>query len=107
MSRNGTYKPVFCECKFDVDKDFARTVVDAAITPRQIAELAERGIPISPQAVEREVRGNNDWNIDPIFKRGMDMATAWELERTAQAKAKFALMRQKHTDFTNKLKGLE
>lgn len=107
MSRIKKYKPVFSECVFDVDNDFARTVPDAAITPRQIAELTARGIPIAPQAVERDIKGDNSWNIDPIFKRGMDMATAWELEQQAQAKAKYALARQKHSDFCNKLKNIE
>ena len=33
MSRNGTYKPNLCECKFNVNEDFARTIEDGAITP--------------------------------------------------------------------------
>lgn len=107
MSRNGTYKPKLCKCQFDVDKDFARTVQDAAITPRQIQELAERGIPISPQAVEREVKGNNSWDLDPIFRRGMDMATAWEMEKSAQAKVKYALKNQKHQDFVKRIQNME
>lgn len=103
MSRVKKYKPVFSECNFDVDSDFARTVQDGAITPRQIAELTARGIPIAPQAVERDVKGNDSWNIDPIFRRNMDMATAWELEKQSQAKAKYALRHQKHSDFLKKL----
>ena len=107
MSRNGTYKSKLVKCLFDVDSDFAQTVQDAAITPRQIAELTARGIPISPQSVEREIKGDNSWELDPAFKRGMDMATAWELQQRAQAQAKYALQRQKHSDFIKKLKGIE
>lgn len=103
MSRNGTYKPKFCTCKFDVDNDFAQTVQDGAITPRQIAELTARGIPITPQAVEREIKGSSDWHIEPVFRRGMDMATAWEMEQRAQACAKYALSRQKHSDFVKRI----
>lgn len=67
MSRNGTYKPNLCECKFNVNEDFARTIVDGAITPRQIAELTARGIPVTPQAVEREIQGNDSWYVDPLL----------------------------------------
>lgn len=107
MSRNGTYKPNFCECKFNVNEDFARTIADGAITPRQIAELTARGIPVTSQAVEREIQGNDSWYVDPAFKRGMDMATAWELEQRSQAQARYALQRQKHTDFVKKLQNIE
>lgn len=103
MSRNGTFKPKLIKCNFDINEDFARTVQDAAITPRQIAELTARGIPISPQNIEREVQGNNSWHIDPVFRRQTDMATAWEMEQNAKARARFALQRQKHSDFMKKL----
>lgn len=103
MSRNGTYKPKLCVCKFDIDNDFARTVEDGTITPRQIAELTARGIPVTPQAVQRDIQGSDSWYVDPVFRRNMDMATAWELEQRAQATAKYALARQKHTDFVKRL----
>lgn len=104
MSRNGTSRINLVTCKFDCEVDFTRTVENAAMTPRDIAELTAKGIPITPQAVEREIQGNNSWQVEPIFRRNMDMATAWELEKTSQAKAKFALMRQKNDDFMNKIK---
>lgn len=104
MSRVRKYKPVFSVCVFDVEQDFAQTVQGAAITPRQIAELADRGIPVTPQAVEREIQGNDDWFIDPMFRRSMDMAKAWEMEQKAQRVAKYALARQKHSDFVERIK---
>lgn len=104
MSRVRKYQPVFSVCKFDVETDFAQTVQGAAITPRQIAELADRGIPVTPQAVEREIQGNSEWFVEPMFRRGMDMAKAWEMEQNAQRTARYALARQKHSDFVERIK---
>lgn len=85
--------------KFNPDTDFRRTVQDGAITPVQIKELAERGIPVSPQNVEREIHGRGDWNLEPMFRRDMDAATAWEMEQRAKAELKTAIKRDKAKKF--------
>lgn len=89
---------------FDPERDWMRTVQDGAITPSQIKELAERGIPVSPQAVEREIHGRGDWNIEPMFKRDMDAATAWELEQRAKADLKSRIRKDKDLKFVTKIK---
>lgn len=89
---------------FNPEKDWMRTVQDGAITPAQIKELAERGIPITPQAVEREIHGRGDWNIEPMFKRDMDAATAWEMEQRAKAELKGRIRKDKAMKFINKVK---
>ena len=87
MARNTKpdYKSVTCE--FDVQKDFERTKPNLGLTPQQVAEMAKRGIPVSPMNVNFiDVNGDASWNIEPQFRRDMDMATAWEMERLLNVK---------------------
>ena len=95
MARNTKpdYKAV--ECNFDVQKDFERTKPNLGLTPQQVAEMAKRGIPVSPMNVNFiDVNGDASWNIEPQFRRDMDMATAWEMEKASQRKA-LQVLRQK------------
>ncbi len=78
MARNTKpdYKSV--KCDFDVRKDFERTKPNLGLTPQQVADMAKRGIPVSPMNVNFiDVNGDASWNIEPQFRRDMDMATAW------------------------------
>lgn len=94
----------FYDYSFDSSRDWMRTVQDGAITPSQIKDLAERGIPVTPQAVEREIHGRGDWNIEPMFKRDMDAATAWEMEQRAKAELKGRIRKDKDMKFVKKIK---
>ena len=38
-----------------------------------------------------------------MFRRGMDMAKAWEMEQNAQRTARYALARQKHSDLLERV----
>jgi hypothetical protein len=69
MARNTKpdYKSVTCE--FDVQKDFERTKPNLGLTPQQVAEMAKRGIPVSPMNVNFiDVNGDASWNIEPYVK---------------------------------------
>lgn len=99
MSRKLITDIVNVDYKFNGDTDFCRTVQDGAITPAQIKELAERGIPISPQSVEREIHGRGDWTLEPMFRREMDAATAWEMEQRAKAELKSVIKKDKARKF--------
>lgn len=94
----------FYDYSFNPSRDWMRTVRDGAITPSQIKELTERGIPVTPQAVEREIHGRGDWNIEPMFKRDMDAATAWEMEQRAKAELKGRIRKDKDMKFVKKIK---
>lgn len=89
--------------EFKPEVDWMETVQDGAITPREIKELTLRGIPVSPQNVEREIHGRGDWTLEPVFKRGMDAATAWELEQQAKASIKSAIRSDKAKKFLQKI----
>lgn len=89
--------------EFNPEKDWMETVQDGAITPREIKELTLRGIPVSPQNIEREIHGRGDWNIEPMFKRGMDAATAWELEQKAKSTINSAIKSDKAKKFLQKI----
>ena len=87
------------ECNFDVQKDFERTKPNLGLTPQQVAEMAKRGIPVSPMNVNFiDVNGDASWNIEPQFCRDMDMATAWEMEKASQRKALQVLRQKKFGD---------
>lgn len=59
-----------------------------SLTPAKVAEYTRKGIPVSitaPQDNQFEAspdRGNFD--IDPIYKRGMDQNTLWENAETSR-----------------------
>lgn len=88
-----------CECHFDIYKDFEKTKPNLAITPQQIKEMADRGIPVSPMNVQFiDVNGDASWDVEPQFRREMDMATAWNLEKSSQRKALQVLRQKKFGD---------
>nr|DAG85192.1 MAG TPA: hypothetical protein [Microviridae sp.] len=99
MARNTKPDYKCVECNFDVQKDFERTKPNLGLTPQQVAEMAKRGIPVSPMNVNFiDVNGDASWNIDPQFRRDMDMATAWEMEKASQRKALQVLRQKKFGD---------
>lgn len=99
MARNT--KPEFnpTSCNFDVTKDFERTKPGLAITPEQVKEMTLRGIPVSAQNVGFiETSGNGSWTVDPQFRREMDMATAWQMEKESTRKVMQAMRQKKYGD---------
>lgn len=99
MARNTKPDYKCVECNFDVQKDFERTKPNLGLTPQQVAEMAKRGIPVSPMNVNFiDVNGDASWNIEPQFRRDMDMATAWEMEKASQRKALQVLRQKKFGD---------
>lgn len=99
MARNTKPDYKCVECNFDVQKDFERTKPNLGLTPQQVAEMAKRGIPVSPMNVNFiDVSGDASWTIEPQFRREMDMATAWEMEKASQRKALQVLRQKKFGD---------
>lgn len=99
MARNTKPDYKCVECNFDVRKDYERTKPNLGLTPQQVAEMAKRGIPVSPMNVNFiDVNGDASWNIEPQFRRDMDMATAWEMEKASQRKALQVLRQKKFGD---------
>lgn len=99
MCRNT--KPQFrlCECNFNVNTDYERTKPGLAITPSQIKEMSDRGIPVSPMNTQFiDVHGDGSWQVEPQFQREMDMATAWSLEKKSQREALKAMRQKKFND---------
>lgn len=100
MSRFTKQYPDLCECKFNVKKDWQRTQEGLAITPAQVKELTDRGIPVSAQNVNFLESGSdvNSWIVEPQFRREMDMATAWEMEKSSSRKVLQTLRQKKFND---------
>lgn len=99
MARNTNPDFKSVTCKFDVQKDFERTKPNLGLTPQQVADMAKRGIPVSPMNVNFiDVSGDASWDIEPQFRRDMDMATAWEMEKASQRKALQVLRQKKFGD---------
>lgn len=99
MARNTKPDHTLARCEFDVRKDFERTKPNLGLTPQQVAEMAKRGIPVSPMNVNFiDVNGDASWSIEPQFRRDMDMATAWEMEKASQRKALQVLRQKKFGD---------
>lgn len=76
------------------DTDFRKTIPNQAMTPNQIKELADKGIPVSGQNAsalyDEKTAG---WNLDPIFERGADICQLWEIEKAAQRRVMAAKKR--------------
>lgn len=99
MARNTKPDYRSTTCNFDVQRDYERTKPNLGLTPQQVAEMAKRGIPVSPMNVNFiDVNGDASWNIEPQFRREMDMATAWEMEKASQRKALQVLRQKKFGD---------
>ena len=53
---------------------------DLALTPRRVRELSERGIPVSVGNMTIPATEETAY-LDPQFRRGCDLNTAWEISR--------------------------
>lgn len=72
-----------CKCC----KEIKRTISGLAMTPQQIAEMAQRGVPVSPQNMQAYydgMAGDNNWSVEPMFKRGADINQLWEIEQNSR-----------------------
>lgn len=66
--------------------DVKRTIPGLSLTPAQIKQMADRGIPISPRGMQEFYNSEKGWYVDPIFRRGADINQLWEMEKNAQAR---------------------
>lgn len=104
MSRKLTKGFRSCECKFDPSRDYMDVIPDASMSPTQLKELADRGIAISNANLEINIDGKNTWSVPPAFKKGMDMATAWNQEQTAKRLVKSSINKDKSNRFISSVK---
>ncbi|QCS35985.1 hypothetical protein [Capybara microvirus Cap1_SP_77] len=82
-------KPVYCDC---VARETDEKVQPGlAMTPREMAENIERGIPVSPSTLNLEfIEGTTDdsWFIGIDQTRGVDINDLWNESRDQQQKLK-------------------
>lgn len=77
--------PILCEIDSELDREF--TVSGLAITPAQVAEMSNKGISVSiPNLdfMDSDGAPKNDYNISPMFQRGMTREQLWQLQRQAR-----------------------
>lgn len=67
-------------------KDKKKTLPGLAMTPAQVKQLAERGIPVSTAGMQEFYDGEKGWRVEPMFARGADINQLWEMEHVAQSR---------------------
>lgn len=68
------------------DNDKKKTIPGLAMTPAQVKQLAERGIPVSTAGMQEFYDADKGWRIEPMFARGADICQLWEMEHNAQSR---------------------
>ena len=66
------------------ENDKKKTLPGLAMTPAQVKQLAERGIPVSTAGMQEFYDGEKGWRVEPMFARGADICQLWEMEQAAQ-----------------------
>lgn len=67
-----------------------------SITPSQMLDMTQRGLPINPQNVNPELFSDtdftkdNDFTIKPELQRGVTMSGLWETSQDAKSKIRNA-----------------
>lgn len=82
-------KPVICKLQTGIDYEITKP--NLALTPQNIKDLTDRGIavnlPNEKQFLEGDsISASKSWDVDPVFKRSVDMCELWELEQVAKNK---------------------
>lgn len=79
-----------CTCNLCLEKDFEITKPNLALTPQAIKELTDRGIavnlPNEKSFIEGDPSSSASWDVEPIFRRSVDMCEVWELEQISKNK---------------------
>lgn len=78
---------------------------DLAVTPTQMYDMMQKGIPISTQNLSDDMFYDGDTNPDfalPLdMKRGIDVADCWEASMDIKSRAKKGLKNDKKVFGTN------
>lgn len=89
MKRLAHFKPVFAHCELHEDEDPCQSGL--AVTPRQMLELQQQGIPVSSQ-LAAAVFSDGDFRLDftPLLdtQRHVDICDLWEHRMTVRDKFK-------------------
>lgn len=79
-----------CTCGLCLEKDFEITKPNLSLTPQAIKELTDRGIAVNLPNEKSFIQGDpissSSWDIEPIFRRSVDMCEVWELEQVSKSK---------------------
>lgn len=59
-----------------------------AMTPTKVKELTDKGLAVSNQSASfyDSSDTSSDWNIEPMFKRNMDVNSLWEIQNESRTK---------------------
>lgn len=90
MKRDDAYKVgTLCSCKRRNDEVAVKGGL--AMTPAQMLEMQEKGIPITTQNMQMsDGEPNPSWNIPLERLRGVDPAELWQQSKTIKEKVKRA-----------------
>lgn len=72
------------DCKFKDGEQVPQNGL--AITPGMVKAMSDQGIPVSLSFSGMIDESTETFDVDPVFRRGADINTAWESENTAKKK---------------------
>lgn len=75
-----------------------------AMTPAEMARLAAKGIPVSPPALGVEFydgRGQEDFDIDPIYQRGVDITDVYMASESSKERIRQGMKKIRQAQLNN------
>lgn len=69
-----------------------------AVTPAQMSEMVSRGIPVSTTNLGNQFydgRPSSDFEVDPIYRRGVDIADVFEAQEDSKHKIRQGMRKLK------------
>lgn len=75
-----------------------------SITPAEMAKLASKGIPVTPAALGVEFydgRGQQDFDIDPIYQRGVDITDVYAAQESSKERIRQGMKKIQQVQVNN------
>lgn len=75
-------------CLYD-SSTYERTIDGLAVTPSEVKQLTDRGIPVSTPNANMTVPAeglDNGFYVEPMFRRDMDVNDLWNLQQSTKRK---------------------
>lgn len=87
--------PNVCNAKRHDDEEIVRNGL--SLTPSQMLEMTQKGVPIAARNLSAIVDNvsDNDFDISPEYRRGVDISELYEAHEDARKKARGVLKRHR------------
>lgn len=94
------HRPV--RCLRTEDEDVVQSGL--ALTPAEMAQLAAKGIPVTPASLGVEFfdgRGQDDFAIDPMYQRGVDITDVYTAQESSKERIRQGMQKLRQTQINN------